>query len=522
MFSQKVTAFLGMVDVFLIIVCIVFSVLSFVVGFFIITMFQNKEDRFGPCYSWFCKIIAILAFGCAAMNVLCLPLDALNRSSQNTLQIDLMCWVFLIVSAVLCFAVLPFSISLYENKDEEDHKCPVCCAFLTVIPFLLFVVIFFLILWFAVGRCEIPVLVQTSDMSENEGILIAACDTCVQSEETWNITPSAIVYAISLIGFLGYILFLIEGGCGMVTLPFGLIRTWVNRPRPIDPAVYAHARTKINQWSNELLDRGNVLKDDVLKYGRNHRKVRKQYAQFQQQVEALEKTYETVEVSYRVRGGNPVWPWILFILGLICIVLSLVWIIHVIFYYVLGMHPILNSFFVLMDNAFPYGAVIFYGIFVYYLFWAVVDGTTTVGINLLFIRVHEMEKGNTPMTSILFNGELLIFASFGVALFASMNFNLYTRLSSLDMIYGTQMQNIAGLKYVWKYGVYVWFGFIVIGLIWQLITLRKRNKKIDIIKECFKKHDVDGIGKGKKKGKKGKDSSSDSGELAERKGEANL
>ena len=507
-----------MVDVFLIIVCIVFSVLSFVVGFFIIAMFQTKEDRFGPCYSWFCKIIAILAFGCAAMNVLCLPLDALNRASGNGLKIDLMCWVFLIVSAILCFVVLPFSITLYENKDDEDHKCPVCCAFLSVVPFLLFVLIFFLILWFAVGRCEIPVLVQKSDLVDTEGELGGPCTSCVESNETWNITPSAIVYAISLIGFLGYILFLIEGGCGMMTLPFGLIRAWVNRPRPIDPSVYATAKRKINEWSNELLDRGKILKEEVNRYGRNHRKVRKQYAQFQQQVEALEETYQTVEVSYRVRGGNPVWPWILFFLGIISIILSLVWIVHVIFYYLTDIHPILNAFFVLMDNAFPYGAVIFYGIFVYYLFWAVVDGTTTVGINLLFIRLHEMEKGNTPMTSILFNAEILIFASFGVALFASMNFDLYTRLSSLDMIYGTQMQNIAGLKYVWKYGTYVWFGFIVIGLIWQLVTLRKKNKKIDIIKECFKKHNVDGIS-GKKKGKKGKkESSSDSSaELVEKK-----
>jgi LMBR1 domain-containing protein 1 len=149
-----------------------------------------------------------------------------------------------------------------------------------------------------------------------------------------------------------------------------------------------------------------------------------------------------------------------------------------------------------MDNAFPYAAVIFFGVFVYYMYWCVLDGTTRIGVNLLFFRVHPMERHQTPMTSLLFNSIVMLFASFGVALFASMNFSIYTRLTSLDMIYSVQMQHLAGLKYVWQYGIYAWFVFIVLALLYKLCTLRKKDKKIDIIRECFARHNIASINTG--------------------------
>jgi hypothetical protein len=239
---------------------------------------------------------------------------------------------------------------------------------------------------------------------------------------------------ISLLGFLGNILLLLEGGCGVVSPPFALIGTWVNRPRPISMEMYAVATRKLNQWSNELLEEGAILKEDVLHKGRNHRRVRKRYALFQEHVDALEEAYHTVEISYKVRGGNPFWPWVSLFMGVICIIVSIVWVLHVIIFYCANAHPFLNAFFVAIDNAFPCVAVIFYGLFVYYLFWAVLDGTTRIGANLLFCRIHPMERKNTPMTSLIFNAIIMIVASFGCALFASMNFSQYTRLTSLDMI----------------------------------------------------------------------------------------
>jgi LMBR1 domain-containing protein 1 len=306
------------------------------------------------------------------------------------------------------------------------------------------------------------------------------------------------VFVVALIGFLGYILLLVEGGAGVITLPCGLIGEFINRPRPIDLPVYAHAIQKINQWSTELLEEGAFLKQDVLAYGRNHRKVRARYIKFQEQVDALEDTYQKVEISYKVRGGNPITPWVSLILGIFCIIISICWVLHVIIFYLANLHPFLNNFFVAMDNVFPYAAVVFFGIFVYYIYWCVLDGTTRIGVNLLFFRVHPMERHNTPMTSLLFNSILMLLASFGVALFASMNFSIYTRLTSLDMIYGVQMQRLQGLEYVWQYGIYAWFACIGLAIIYKLCTLKKRDPKISILQEAFDRHEIASINKGRK------------------------
>jgi LMBR1 domain-containing protein 1 len=459
--------------------------------------FQHSQDRFSTFSSWFCKIVVALSLGVAAMNVLLLLLDSINRSSQNSLNIELMCWIFTIISLALSFVILPFCMTYYENNDDETVTSPTCKAIFCTLPFLLFVAVFFVILWFVVGRCLIPINVQQSELVTPD-LLSEICDDCEQAAKTWRITPSPLVFIIAIIGFVGYILFLVEGGAGVITLPISLIGEFVNRPRAINLRIYAQATQKINQWSNELLTEGSILKEDVLLYGRNHRKVRTRYIRFQEQVDALEDTFRKVEISYKVRGGNPITPWILLILGIISILISLCWIAHVILFYLTNFHPFLNSFFVILDNGFPYGAVIFFGLFVYYMYWCVLDGTTRLGVNLLCFRVHPMERHNTPMTSLLFNSILMIFASFGIALFATMNFSIYTRLTSLDMLYGVQMQHLQGLSYVWKYGIYAWFAFIFFAIVYKLCTLKKKDHKIEILQQAFDRHEIDQINPGKK------------------------
>lgn len=161
-----------MVDVFLIIVCIVFSFLSLLAGFYIVIAFQTPEMKGKDIFA---KVIVILSLGVATMNVLMLPLDALNRKA--TLHIDIMCWVFTIISAVLAFIVSPAVTNYYENKDDEDVKHPLCKALLVPIPFIIFVVVLFLILWFAVGRCEVPIVAYAGDeLSDN--VNNGTCEKC--------------------------------------------------------------------------------------------------------------------------------------------------------------------------------------------------------------------------------------------------------------------------------------------------------------------------------------------------------
>jgi len=157
-----------MVDYFLIVVCIVFTLLSMFVGFYTVTHFQHPEDRHT---SWFPKIIVTLALGTSAMNVLLLPLDSLNRSSGSTIRVDYLCWLFTIISAALAFFIIPFTMNLYENYEDDDCESPVKSALCSLIPFILFVGVFGALLWTFVGVCEIPIDYHLGEVVDSVGDL---------------------------------------------------------------------------------------------------------------------------------------------------------------------------------------------------------------------------------------------------------------------------------------------------------------------------------------------------------------
>lgn len=267
----------------------------------------------------------------------------------------------------------------------------------------------------------------------------------------------------------------------------------MNRPKPITLETYTKATNSLNRWAEELLTEGQKLQRKVLKHGRNHTKVRQRLAKYEFQVDSLEKAYGAVQISYKLRGGNPVGYWIKLILGICGIIITIVWILHIILWYLTHATPFLNTFFDKVNDGFPYAAVVFFAFFIFYLYWCVLDGTTSVGINLLIIRLHPMEKHNTPMGSMLFNTGVMLFASFGCALFSTMMFSVYQRLTALDMIYGVQMQTLAGFRYIWQYAIYVMFACILAALIWKCVTLKKKDDKVDNLKELFEAYDTAGI-----------------------------
>ena len=157
-----------MTDYFLIAIIVIFTFLSLFVGFYAVIHFQHPEDRHT---SWFPKIIVTLSLGISAMNVLLLPLDSLNRSSGSTIPIELLCWGFSIASGLLVFFIIPFTMSYYENIEDEEPS-PIKSAIWSLIPFILFVIGFGYVLLVLVGRCEIPIESHISyDILENLTLL---------------------------------------------------------------------------------------------------------------------------------------------------------------------------------------------------------------------------------------------------------------------------------------------------------------------------------------------------------------
>ena len=54
------------------------------------------------------------------------------------------------------------------------------------------------------------------------------------------------------------------------------------------------------------------------------------YNQFKQAVYFLERDWEKVKVAYKERGGNPLKYMGFFVLGVVCAIISITWLLHII------------------------------------------------------------------------------------------------------------------------------------------------------------------------------------------------
>ena len=90
---------------------------------------------------------------------------------------------------------------------------------------------------------------------------------------------------------------------------------------------------------------------------------------------------------------SPFWYWTDLIVGLFFLVISVMWLVHMIVFMAfdpyLGLF--LNALFAGLDSFFPLFGTIAYCIFVFYLLWAVMKGTFKVGMRVAFFTLYPME-----------------------------------------------------------------------------------------------------------------------------------
>ena len=140
------------------------------------------------------------------------------------------------------------------------------------------------------------------------------------------------MYTLALLSFLGWILFIIFAGTGLIALPYDLFNDWKYRPKPISLQVYASEKAKLRKRGEILREAGIAIKYDQLNaLGRKISKKEKQemvrtFHRFENAVYWLKKDYFHVQTAYKLRGGNPIFAWIKLLLsfvGYVCIYLHL-------------------------------------------------------------------------------------------------------------------------------------------------------------------------------------------------------
>jgi len=338
-----------MVNVFLIIIGVVMLAAIIAANFYILVYFQHEEDKNTAIFP---KIVTVAGLTLTCVNILLLPFDVGNSRTNGGIPMQTIWLAFYVIVAVMAIGVLPFAIFYYEAEDPDTSnskqiKSAVIYESITAVIFVVVTVV----LWLAIGIAEVPVNKLSSNLTPAQQF--TSCPGCVTSDDTINYRISFLLYVVSMLTFIGMFLFVVFGGIGLAALPMDLINGYRKRPKFINLQTYIARKMEIGKLADSLLTSGKKLNDKLAKNGGrpSGRSQRNEYNKFRAAVFILEEDFKRLEKAYN-RGVGPrllqvIWDYTQLVLGIIGIVISLCWLLHIILYVIPHppIHPFLNSFF---------------------------------------------------------------------------------------------------------------------------------------------------------------------------------
>lgn len=451
-----------MVNAWLIIVAVVVSLFVLALVFYLMMLFMSPDDK---NQAWLPKIITVVGLCLACFNVLLLPYDVANRQNPEVadatgggINVVLVWQIIMWTICAFTFVVVPFAMFYYEAMDpEQPNVCsqlrPAFCY--TTIAFFIFATLL-VVLWITLGDATIPYTLVVVNATEGVTADVPLDNQGdyreIQSEYDTDMTikVSLFVYMVGLMSAVGWVLFFFFGGVGLASLPYDFIENFIDRPLPIKRVEYDSKKESIGKECLRLVPIGKKLEEEG-RASTGGKKHKKKVAVFKRQVGDLERAHEKLEISYKDQGGSVLKAWLGLVVGIIGILLSLAWYLHIILNNAAKVTPFLNTFFIALDNAFSLLGVLAYGIFAFYLLWCVVKGCTKFGLNFIVFTVHPMKINGTLMNGFLFNTLLILLASVSTVQFCSISFSEYASNTSVSALFTTYVQRLKGLNYITMY-----------------------------------------------------------------------
>jgi len=459
-----------MVSIWLIIVCAVLTVMILAASLYTLVYFQSEEDR-NTAYAP--KVAVVLGLTLTCLLVLMLPLDVANRNGNGGLEMEMLWQIMYLAIAIMAVGIVPFMMFYYEAWDPENPNWQVWTALKYEFLTILVTGTVLVLMWAFLGYAEVPIdeysyngtfaasYLDNGTIVPGQLLMPATYSSvcgvhCAREATETNVELSVTVpvYIIALIAFVGWFLFTIFVGVGLVALPYDMIRDYARRPQPLDLEEYAKQRMLLNERALMLQEVGKKLGPDAHRK-RDARSV-KRFNQFRQTVYFLERDWRRVKTAYKDKGGNPLKWMCQALCGLIAFVISIVWYIHILVYVFITPPPttFLNAFFSLLDDTFPLFGVIAYGLFSFYLLLCVLKGCMKVGLRFFWIPIHPMRIGETMMNSFLFNVWLLLLCAVATIQFCFQAFQSYAQLTAIELLLGVQVRNLKFLSWFFQNGFF--------------------------------------------------------------------
>lgn len=246
---------------------------------------------------------------------------------------------------------------------------------------------------------------QLEDVGETDAEFAATFPGETDEPVTLTLRVDLPTFYAGLMAWIGWFFFAVFGGIGISALPLDLILAFRNRPKHMNPEEFAEAKMSIQQRVNEMVEIGEELKrerEEQDKLGNTAQKRSLFNAQHRREAKAerntmrefkastflLEQDVEDfVAASSAHEKYNPLVPWLSLFFGIICAIISLLWVVHIAIYVLPPepLHPFLNSYFQVFDSFFPLFGTLSVAIFTVYLLFAAVKGCFKFGLRFLCI-----------------------------------------------------------------------------------------------------------------------------------------
>jgi LMBR1 domain-containing protein 1 len=163
------------------------------------------------------------------------------------------------------------------------------------------------------------------------------------------------------------------------------------------------------------------------------------------------------------------------ILGIICIVISLILVIHIFCYLLLKVdgrpvNPFLNDMLESLEQSkVSVLATIVFALIGYYMMIAAIKGNVRVGMRVLCFTFYPLLPNETFVNSFVFNAILMNLWIFALVQFLTDMFQEYIRQTSISMIFSVQIKNMYFYQWFLRYNIFVYMITVSIHFILCII-----------------------------------------------------
>jgi len=418
---------------FLILIVVVVSIGILIGNIYVLAFYAHPEDR---NQAWFPKIVVLLGLSLCFLSVLMLPLDVANRNACDQTKLLSACsytlpmkdlWTYTYMTMIIWVTfIIPFTLFYYESDSEKNAMARIAEAgqywFVAMLAIALALGI-----GYGIGG---NIVFNTPSLSSGFAKIEATTsdvDGCIPTGsfgqlasntdcDGLNGSPTTVrfltfttfpIYCIALATVIGWLLFMVFAGVGLIALPTDMIRSYLFRPQTtITKTEYIRLGGEIGKKAKEIVDGLRAVQQDVRRNGRS-RKNRRTLASLTSDLTSL----ETEEMKLREvfpQGENAEISWAVTVIGyfmnfaggIIAAGLSAMWLLHILLYMFLDppLTPLLNTMFIQMDEVFGLFGTAAFAVFCFYLVLVTLKGNFKLGLNFLFFSVHPMSPGNTLMS----------------------------------------------------------------------------------------------------------------------------